>query len=118
MDIRKLGFGIGAFVAGAAFWTWGASRFGDRVARALDLTGVGPDLSGGHPAPDLAAADPAADPGRAPAAGGERAPPAFRPDPTAIPTAAEREALRPATGSAPTLAADRGSGFAEAAGAA
>ena len=30
-------------------------------------------------------------------AGTERAPDAFRPDPTAIPTAAERESLRPAT---------------------
>lgn len=38
-----------------------------------------------------------------------RAPEAFRPDPTAVPTAEEREALRPATGPAPTLAADRGS---------
>jgi len=47
-----------------------------------------------------------------------RAPDAFRPDPTAVPTAAEREALRPATGPAPTLVADRGSGFSEAAGAA
>ena len=32
----------------------------------------------------------------------------FRPDMDAVMTAAEREALRPATGSAPTLAADRG----------
>lgn len=47
-----------------------------------------------------------------------RAPEAFRPDPTAVPTAEEREALRPATGPAPTLVADRGSGFSEAAGAA
>jgi hypothetical protein len=37
-----------------------------------------------------------------------RAPDAFRPDPTAVPTAEEREALRPATGPAPTLVADRG----------
>jgi len=47
-----------------------------------------------------------------------RAVEAFRPDPTAVPTDAEREALRPATGPAPTLVADRGSGFSEAAGAA
>ena len=40
------------------------------------------------------------------------------PDPTAVPTPEEREALRPATGPAPTLVADRGSGFSEAAGAA
>lgn len=45
----------------------------------------------GHNAPDLAidAAGPAAR---------DRAPPAFRPDPTAIPTAAERESLRPPAG--------------------
>lgn len=49
---------------------------------------------------------------------GDRAPEAFRPDPTAEPTADEREALRPATGPAPTLVADRGSGFTEATGAA
>lgn len=47
-----------------------------------------------------------------------RAVEAFRPDPTAVPTEAEKEALRPATGPAPTLVADRGSGFSEAAGAA
>jgi hypothetical protein len=55
--------------------------------------------------------------GRHPGAG-DRAPEAFRPDPTAVPTDAEKEALRPATGPAPTLVADRGSGFSEAAGAA
>lgn len=46
-----------------------------------------------------------------------RAPDAFRPDPTAVPTAEEREALRPATGPAPSLSADRGdfaSGLAQA----
>lgn len=47
-----------------------------------------------------------------------RAVDAFRPDPTAVPTDAEKEALRPATGPAPTLTADRGSGFSEGAGAA
>ncbi len=53
-----------------------------------------------HAAPDLAA--------DAPRPGTERAPDAFRPDPTAVPTAEERESLRPATGPAPSLAADRG----------
>ena len=43
-----------------------------------------------------------------------RAPEHFRPDPTAVPTAEEREALRPATGSAPGFAADRGSAQADA----
>ena len=45
----------------------------------------------------------------APVTTATRAPDAFRPDPTAVPTAEEREALRPATGPAPTLVADRGS---------
>lgn len=53
-----------------------------------------------HPAPDLAA--------DAPAPGTNRAPDAFRPDPTAPVPASEREGLRPATGPAPTLAANRG----------
>jgi len=53
-----------------------------------------------HSAPDLA-------PGAAVSADA-RAPEAFRPDPTAVPTAEEREALRPATGPAPGFAADRG----------
>ena len=55
----------------------------------------------GHPAPDLAPDAPAPGPD-------SRAPEHFRPDPTAVPTAEEREALRPATGPAPSLAADRG----------
>ncbi len=46
-----------------------------------------------HAAPDLALGTPR--PGPA-----DRAPPAFRPDPTAVPTKAERDALRPATGPA------------------
>jgi hypothetical protein len=53
-----------------------------------------------HAVPDLAA--------DAPRPGTNRAPEAFRPDPTAVPTAEERESLRPATGAAPSLAADRG----------
>ncbi|TCP36654.1 hypothetical protein [Sphingomonas sp. BK235] len=53
-----------------------------------------------HAAPDLAA--------DAPTPGTDRAPEAFRPDPTAAVPASERESLRPATGPAPTLAATRG----------
>lgn len=57
--------------------------------------------SGGeHPAPDLKPA--------APTPGTTRAPVDFRPDPTAAVPASERESLRPATGPAPTLAANRG----------
>ena len=55
-----------------------------------------------HAAPDLALGKPR--PGA-----DDRAPEAFRPDPTAVPTKAERESLRPATGPAPSFAADRGS---------
>lgn len=54
-----------------------------------------------HAAPDLALGKPR--PGPA-----DRAPQAFRPDPTAIPTAEERESLRPATGPSPSMVADRG----------
>lgn len=57
-----------------------------------------------NPAAEHAATDLAAD---EPVTKFSRAPDAFRPDPTAVPTAAEREALRPATGPAPSLAADR-----------
>jgi hypothetical protein len=39
----------------------------------------------------------------------DRAPVAFRPDPTAPVSAGEREKIRPATGPAPSLAEDRGS---------
>ena len=54
-----------------------------------------------HAAPDLALDTPR--PGA-----DDRAPEAFRPDPTAVPTKAERESLRPVTGPAPSLVADRG----------
>jgi hypothetical protein len=52
-----------------------------------------------HAAPDLAADR---------TVGSERAPDAFRPDPTAPVPASEREALRPATGPGPSLVATRG----------
>jgi len=143
MNIKKLGLGLGAFAAGAAAWTWGANRYGDKVAKALDL---GPDADTGRgksqtadesstaPVPVKVAETekhlPVGEPNPAaehvpvdliadePVTTATRAPEAFRPDPTAVPTDAEREALRPATGPAPTLVADRGSGFSEAAGAA
>lgn len=53
-----------------------------------------------HAAPDLALGKPRPGPD-------DRAPEAFRPDPTAVPSAGERESLRPATGPAPGFAADR-----------
>ncbi len=55
-----------------------------------------------HAAPDLALDQPR--PGTI-----DRAPEAFRPDPTAAVPASEREGLRPATGPVPTIAAPRGS---------
>lgn len=54
-----------------------------------------------HAAPDLALDQPR--PGA-----GDRAPEAFRPDPTAVPSRAERESLRPATGPSPSMVVDRG----------
>jgi hypothetical protein len=55
-----------------------------------------------HAVPDLALDKPHPGPH-------DRAPEAFRPDPTAVPTKEERESLRPATGHAPSFAEDRGS---------
>lgn len=54
----------------------------------------------GHAVPDLAA--------DAPLGPDHRAPEAFRPDMDAPMTAAEREALRPATGPSPSLVSDEG----------
>lgn len=67
----------------------------------------------GHGAEDLLIADDAdaEDADRRPGAE-HRAPVAFRPDMDAPMTAAEREALRPATGHAPGFAADRGTSVA------
>ena len=58
--------------------------------------------SEGHAAPDLALDKPH------PTAS-DRAPEAFRPDPTAPVSAADREALRPATGPVPSMVEPRGS---------
>lgn len=55
---------------------------------------------GEHPVPDLAP--------DAPTPGTTRAPDAFRPDPTAPVPESERDALRPATGPAPSLVENRG----------
>lgn len=60
----------------------------------------GTTAAGEHTAPDLALDRP--HPGS-----DHRAPEAFRPDPTAVPTADELDSLRPATGPAPAFAADR-----------
>ncbi|TPG15307.1 hypothetical protein [Sphingomonas oligophenolica] len=70
-------------------------------AAAVSVLLFGRRPNGEHTAPDLALDTPRPGPD-------DRAPEAFRPDPTAIPTAAERDSLRPATGHAPGFAADRG----------
>ncbi|USU13575.1 hypothetical protein NF701_07070 [Sphingomonadaceae bacterium OTU29THOMA1] len=151
MDYKKIGFGLGAFAAGAVAWTAAAAAFGPqpgsrRPASNGDDTGAGavPGDSTTAPIAPRPATMAAAPVGMAetekhfqerpgnPAAehvptdlmgdthpgNGTRAVDAFRPDPMAVPTEQEREALRPATGPAPTLVADRGSGFSEGAGAA
>jgi len=91
-DDRSTGFGLAAaVVGGAAVSALGLVLLAFRRNAEAD----------GHAAPDLASGvDVTAD---------TRAPEHFRPDPTAVPTAEEREALRPATGPAPGFAADRGS---------
>lgn len=55
----------------------------------------------GHAAPDLSRDTPRPSPN-------DRAPEHFRPDPTAAVPPDDREALRPATGGAPSLIEDRG----------
>lgn len=86
-----LSIGAVALAAGAAVFAF-LSR--GRIAEALapgTAEHVPIDLLGGErPAP------------------GDRAPADFRPDMAAPMSAAEREALRPATGPAPSLIADRG----------
>lgn len=91
---RTRRIGLAAGIAGAA-----------AVAGAALYALFGPPFraeeeGGEHAAPDLAP--------DAPTPGTHRAPDAFRPDPTAPVSAAEREALRPATGPAPSLVEDRG----------
>jgi len=80
-----LTIGGGLLALGFAAAGWGARQSGREGHRAPDLS---PDPP--RPGPD------------------DRAPEAFRPDPTAVPSKAEREALAPATGHAPGFAADRG----------
>lgn len=120
MDSKTIGLGVGAFSLGALAVLVGvAVGRGEGVAlpRAVtdklppSLSGLVPAAGGeGHVPTDLGAGS---DFGPA-----HRAPEAFRPDMDAPMTAAEREALRPVTGPAPSLVADQGSGFVEEAGAA
>jgi len=134
MNYRNIGIGLGAFAAGAVAWTAATAAFGPKPgsrrpasndddaagsvspgAIRLANTPSGPAAhtprfpeTPGNPAAEHVPTDLMGD--RHPGVD-DRAVDAFRPDPTAVPTEQEREALRPATGPAPTLAADRGSGF-------
>lgn len=93
-DHTNRNFAIGGALIGAAAVVAGALFRNQIVAKLF------PGREG-HAAPDLSP--------DAPTPGTNRAPDAFRPDPTAPVAAADREALRPATGTAPTLSEDRGS---------
>ena len=107
---------------GVTLLSAGAAAFGIGTAIAALFLRRRPAAAPGHPVPDLApeATVPPvetlpsnAEPEVPVLAPETRAPEHFRPDPTAVPTAEEREALRPATGPAPSLAADRGSVIAD-----
>ena len=123
MNYETIGFGLGAFAAGAVAWTAATAAFGpkpgSRHAASNDRDSAETDKRfverPGNPAAEHVPTDLTGDghPGN-----DSRAVEAFRPDPTAVPSEAEKEALRPATGPAPTLVADRGSSFGDGAGAA
>ncbi|MDP1027634.1 hypothetical protein Q5H91_10450 [Sphingomonas sp. KR1UV-12] len=93
---RSKTFGVNLLTAGAAAIGLGATAvailFARRGARANPAEHAAPDLALDQPRPGAQ----------------DRAPDAFRPDPTAPVPASLRESLRPATGPAPSLAADRG----------
>ncbi|MFS0772012.1 hypothetical protein [Sphingomonas sp. 1P08PE] len=95
-DTRSKTLGVNLLTAGAAAIGLGAAA----VAILLSRRGTRANPAE-HSAPDLALDRPR--PGAA-----DRAPDAFRPDPTASVPADMRESLRPATVPAPGLAADRG----------
>lgn len=88
-------FGVATITAGIAALGLGAAFLGlfVRRSRANPAEHAAPDLALDKPRPTA----------------GDRAPDAFRPDPTAPVPAEMRDSLRPATGPAPGFAADRGS---------
>ncbi|WBH15495.1 hypothetical protein [Sphingomonas radiodurans] len=89
---RNVAIGVATVVGAVATGLASALHFGlfDRFVGPNDGHAA-PDLEGDtHPGPDDRAVD------------------HFRPDPTAPVSAADREALRPATGPAPGFAANRG----------
>lgn len=89
-----------AIAAATAVGTVAAAVYGALKLGWLDRPIAGVSNGAEHLAPDLAA--------DAPTPGTTRAPEAFRPDPTAPVPPGEREALRPATGKPPSLAATPG----------
>lgn len=118
MDIKKLALGLGAFLGGTAALTGAAVALGryrpSPKPAGQDDAAPQPPAAADGPAPSFAPvreSAPAGDEGHAaddlagdaPVTLRSRAPDAFRPDMDAPMTAAEREALRPATGPAPTL---------------
>ena len=88
-------FGVASITAGIAALGIGAALLGLFTRRPRTNPAE-------HAAPDLALDKPHPGPG-------DRAPDAFRPDPTAPVSEEMRDSLRPATGPAPGFAADRGS---------
>jgi hypothetical protein len=88
-DDRTLVFGIAAGLGAIAAIVAGFSALARRKPSGAE-----------HAAPDLAA--------DAAPVGSQRAPEAFRPDPTAPVPDSEREALRPATGPGPSITSPRG----------
>lgn len=92
---RNLAIGVVTAVGAAAAAIASALHFGlfDRfLSRDGGAEHKAPDLAEDHPRPTAH----------------DRAPVAFRPDPTAPVPPSERESLRPATGPAPSLVEDRG----------
>lgn len=133
MDIRKITLGLGSFALGTVALA-AAAVLGDSYARNRKPSTGEKGTGGGDASEPLAAKQPAPEPAPAPQAPAappapaassagnaehvptdlmgdrhpgpnDRAPDAFRPDPTAPVPDSEREGLRPATGPAPTLVA-------------
>lgn len=88
-DDRGIAIGVAAGLGAIAAIVAGFSLFARRKPDGAE-----------HAAPDLAA--------DAPPVGSQRAPDAFRPDPTAPVPDSERDALRPATGPGPSITSPRG----------
>lgn len=100
-DAGRLTAGRALPVIAAVLGFAGAALAGIGLARRRAASGDGSFGTGEHPAPDLAGSE------RPAAAERERAPEAFRPDPTAPVPPEERDALRPALARPTLVEADR-----------